>query len=290
MGTEQHLIIVESFRALQDSLYRFAATYYHDKQLNAWLAPPCKPTDARQLAFKAISQLEYTEQQASKATLQQPGIVGASKESLRLIEQINNNKDQFKQVMQTLKKTENKVIIEQLNTLLDAELNKRNLQHKAILRRTGLARLNLKQCYRHIPVLKNKPNKVSWTWAHTKAIKKITVEEATQKLLKKADSPGIRHQLKRLAECPSTESLAIIQEVAPHLRANILTVDNNGNKERKMISAALPIFYPETIDQALPMVSPPGEKHPNSMHRLKRSDQKIAQEVFIPALRAHRYI
>ena len=77
-------------------------------------------------------------------------------------------------------------------------LNKRHPHNYMTLQRNGLSRLHLKQCYRHIPVLKLKPEKSVGPGHIRRAIKRITVTEAKKVLSKKSHLPGITAQLQKL--------------------------------------------------------------------------------------------
>src|SRR5207302_3907658 len=111
------------------------------------------------------------------------------------------------------------------------------------LRKIGLPRLHLKQCYRRIPILPTRPHKVSWTWANTKAITRITVAQAEQLLQKHGQDAGILSQLSKLKSLAPNTPLAIVQELAPHLRANIVLPTSTGASTRIMVKGPVPLFY-----------------------------------------------
>jgi len=282
--------IVECFQTLQQSLYNLAATLYQDSKLPIWLSDSSPSESTRQNVYHIINQLEYTDAQAPRSTVQQPGLVGASNETLAAVQQVNIAKDEFKTTMQLLKNDKKLFLDHVLQQSLDDLLQRRHANSQTGLHRSGLSRLHLKQCYRHIPVLNLAPEKVSWTWAHTRAIKRITIAQAEAALLKKHDLPGIQLQLKKLRDLPRNEPLAIVQQLAPHIRANIVTKLDNGMRQRHMIPGALPIFYPAAINSILPSVGAAGAKVGKNPLRLNRCDQKLDTEVFLPALRAYRYI
>lgn len=289
MQMNESIDVIECFKKLQQSLYQLAPALYHDIKLPLWLNNSKTVKATRQQVYHTLNQIEYTDHQDSRCTIQLPGIVGASNETLQLINFINTLKDDFKVAIQKLKKEKGLFSDKVLQHNLQELLNKRHPYSHATLQQSGLSRLHLKQCYRHIPTLTRKPEKVSWTWAHTRAIKRITVTEAKKVLLKKQHLPGIESQLQKLQNLAANEPLAIVQNLAPHVRANITTKLQDGELKRHMLSAALPIFYPENAKGSLPAVSHPGIKQGKSASRLTRSDQKLCDEVFLPALRAHRY-
>src|SRR5581483_10333946 len=102
-----------------------------------------------------------------------------------------------------------------------------------------------------IPYFMLRPNKVSWTWANTRSIKRISIDDAQQMLLKQTHDAGLERQLKLLQGLDPKEKLAIIQELAPHLRANIVLPSEHENK-RVMVKGPIPIFYLCGDDLTLP--------------------------------------
>jgi len=161
------------------------------------------------------------------------------------------------------------------------------------LHRIGLSRLHLKQCYRLIPYFEKRPDKITWTWANTRSIKRITVLEADALLLKQGEDNRIAWQRQKLAQLSQDEPLAVVQELAPHLRANVVFRDNEkATPTRKMIKGPVPIFYAEhncLQPNLLPCFRPPKEKKAKDKDRLTRNDMKLEPNLFLPAIRAHRY-
>ena len=253
--------------------------------------------------FDIITQIEYHDTQDPKETVIFPGIIGASLSTINQIDQINYSKSKFKEAIQNLKKLKIKnsdpILTKEFNKILDINkldyTNKREENTQITLKRNGLARLNLKQCYRTIKILPVKPKSISWTWANTKAITKITKDEAIAKLQQKGNDYGIQQQIQKVGSLNNAEQLAIVQNLAPNLRANIVYPTNNlKNKietpDRQMIKGHMPIFYPENNNNELPYFKPPKEKNTLNKRANKRSDSKLDPEVFLPAIRVHRYL
>jgi hypothetical protein len=69
------------------------------------------------------------------------------------------------------------------------------------MRRMGAARLNLKQAYRHIPLLDRRPLKIGFTWSKQgRVIQRTSLAVARRLLEQRAESPQILLELQRLAE------------------------------------------------------------------------------------------
>jgi hypothetical protein len=155
------------------------------------------------------------------------------------------------------------------------------------LAREGLNRLHLKQVYRHIPLVVNRPEKVGFSWYTSgRSIKKITKKEAYDLLCRlNTDATHIKIQLERLATLKDSEPLARVQNQAPVLRANLVYTD----KKRKSMNVSLPLMFPSEGKRELPEFNVPMSTPPTSRSRLVRSDNKLEDEPFLPSIRVHRY-
>ncbi len=291
MITELCLEVINSFQELRQAL---DATCEHittlDCDLPAWCQPSAKlhniGNNYRQQTCEFLQQLEYLDSQLPREILISAGIMAGSAETIETLYALNNAKDQFKAAMLQLKAAKISPSHELLAEKFETLLPQRDQQLADKLARMGLARLHLKQCYRRIPILTRRPRKVSWTWANTRAIKKITVQDADKMLAKNAADPGIERQLNLLQGLDPKENLAIVQELAPHLRANIVLHDGS----RVMVKGPVPIFYLTEDNLGLPEYTPPGDKKGKNKDRVIRKDLKINPTPFLPAIRAHRYL
>ncbi len=284
--------VLESFSALQDRLADLQQTLLQDHQLLGWIQETDSNLSGYQLrafAFKQISQLEYLPKQAPREILLCVGFLGANPPTIDALHALNQAKLQFKKAMLTLKAAKVPLHDPYLTETMENILGQRPEQTRLLLKKMGLARLHLKQCYRLIPTLLKAPTKLSWTWANTRAIKRISQEEALQLLKKKGSDLGIQRQMEKVLALPKEEKLAIVQELAPHLRTNLVFGDKASGIERRMIKGSLPVFFPANEMTAMPAFKPPKIKQIKNIHRQSRTDQKLDPEPFLPAIHAHRY-
>lgn len=267
--------VLDTFLVLQSKLQELCDAIIKEPELAAWVQEESQnelfmgAMSAREKAILLFKQLEYQNLQAPREIIVLPGFIGASVSTLDKVTALNNAKEQFKKSMLALK----------------ASVKPTNLANA--MAQMGLARLHLKQCYRKIPVLKSAPQKISWTWAHTKSIKRISIAKANELLLKKGEDLGIQIQLQKLNSLTANEELAIVQELAPHLRANIVLSDENAS--RLMIKGPVPIFYPCLPETPFPAFKVPQQKTLRDESRSIRNDVRLDPTPFLPAIRAHRY-
>jgi hypothetical protein len=293
---ELRLNVYHAYCAIQLSLEKLWPALQSDSQLVAWVQPLdwlapniTESLDARHKAYRIISQLEYLAEQAPREIILGAGFIGASPTTLALVNDLNLKKDQFKQSVLLLKAAHVSWRDPELNAKIEQILTQREATTATTLNKFGLSRLHLKQCYRKLPVLPHAPAKINWTWAHTRSIKKITPIQARQLLDKKgAKDPSVAYQLQKLAYLSPYTDLAIVQELAPHLRANIVYA-NNHEPQRSMIKGPVPIFFPATPETPAPRFKPPSAKCPKNTTRPIRADVKLDPLPFLPAIRAHRY-
>lgn len=267
--------VLDTFLVLQSTLQTLCEAITKESELAAWVQEESQNTlfmgdlTAREKANLLFKQLEYQDQQAPREIIVLPGFIGASKATLDKVLAVNEAKDQFKKSMLALKASAKPTSLAQT------------------MAQMGMARLHLKQCYRKIPILACAPQKISWTWAHTKSIKRISVAKASELLSKKGEDLGIQIQLQKLHSLAANEELAIVQELAPHLRANIVLSDENTS--RLMIKGPVPIFFPCSHETPFPAFKVPLKKTLRDEKRSIRNDVRLDPTPFLPAIRAHRY-
>lgn len=283
--------VLESFDDLQEALKIVNQQLIKDAHRVAWMQPLPYPElhdpSPHQSALNVIQQLQYQAGQEGREILLGVGLFAVSEATYAALEKVNACKSAFKYAILTLKAQDIKTTDEWLSLEFEALLHKtRNENTQATLKRTGLSRLHLKQCYRQIPLLTRRPEKVSWSWANTRAIKKISKPDAITLLKKRGSDQGIEQQIARIEAMPVKEQLAIVQDLSPHLRTNIVMNTEEGVK-RFMLKGSLPLFYVDD-GQPLPECCPPQAQKRSS--RAQRSDVKLDPNPFAPAIRAHRYL
>jgi hypothetical protein len=295
LESELRIDVLNSFLNLEKSLIKLSAAVLDDSNLIGWLeSAPLQPTTPEQIilrkrALAAIQQLEYHEEQAPKEILVLAGFLGASPETLNVVSELNNRKKAFKQSVLKLKYAKISLKCPYLQNLFEETLHKRSQFTQNTLKRFGLSRLHLKQCYRSLPILSSAPHTISWTWANTRSIKKISQDQAINRLESLGSDEAIRSQINKLGYLAPSEQLAIVQELAPHLRANIRFINKNMEENRIMIKGPVPIFFPADQKTPWPLFKEPKEKTGKNKKRQIRADIKLEAEAYLPAIHAYRY-
>jgi hypothetical protein len=280
--------LLESFTNLLSVVSEFCTAVRHDGRQPAWVSRTEQEiqnqVDMRSKAVQLYQALWYEDGQDGRETLTCPGIVGASPNVMAAAATCNAAKDNFKAAVLALKslhKTD-------ANSLM-TELYRRDEAVAAVMKRMGAARLNLKQAYRHIPLLDKRPLKIGFTWSKQgRTIQRTSVAEAWRLLNRRRETPQRQMERQRLSSIPDSEVLARVRSVCPHLRANIVLANSNGGVKRRLMQAPLPLLIPLSPGEKLPEFVPiPPE--PQGGLRLQRSDIRIEDEVFLPSLHAYRY-
>lgn len=283
------LTLLERFEALIGCLDTFCTAVRQDTALSSWVSRTeielATNLDMRLKAIQLYRALWYEDGKDGRETLTCPGIVGASPETLIAAHACNAAKDDFKQAVLALK-TLGRI---EANAAM-TDLHHRQEPVAAAMRRMGAARLNLKQAYRHLPLLEQWPLKIGFTWSKQgRVIQRTSVTAARRLLEQRVETPQIRLELQRLTEVPVDEMLARVRGVCPHLRANIVFADHQGTGvRRRLMQVPLPVLIPLRHDERLPEFVPVAPE-PVASPRLRRADVRIEDEPFLPSIRIHRY-
>lgn len=281
--------LLENFEALLAHLDEFCMAVRHDAGLLAWVArTDAEPSGNLNMRLKAIQlyrALWYEDGQDGRETLTCPGIVGASPSAMAAAHACNAAKDAFKAAVLALKSLTRAEVATAM-----AELHHRQEAVAFAMRRMGAARLNLKQAYRHIPLLDRRPLKIGFTWSKQgRVIQRTTVAGARRLLEQRMETPEIHQELQRLAEIPDNEMLARVRSVCPHLRANIVFAGPEGSGVlRRLMQTPLPILIPLQQGEPLPEFVPTAPDLLTNP-RLRRADVRIEDAPLLPAIRVHRY-
>ncbi len=283
------ITLLESFENLLTSLNNFCTAVRHDTTLPVWVsctdAELLNNLDMRLKAIELYRALWYEDHQDGRETLTCPGIVGASPDTMTSAHACNAAKDHFKTAVLALKSLVRAEVAAAM-----ADLYRRQETVASAMRRMGASRLNLKQAYRHIPLLDQRPLKVGFTWSKQgRVIQRTGVAEARRLLEQRIETPQILQELQRLAGIPDDEMLARIRSVCPHLRANIVFAAPEGSGVlRRLMQTPLPILIPLQRGEPLPEFVPTAPDLLTNP-RLRRADVRIEDESFLPTIRIHRY-
>lgn len=281
--------LLASFETLLSCLDDCCVSIRRDGALAAWVSrTETELTDGLDMRFKAIQlyrALWYEETQDGRETLTCPGIVGASLETLAAAHACNAAKDRFKVAVLALKALDRF----EANAVM-TDLHRRQEALVIAMRRMGAARLNLKQAYRHVTLLDQRPFKIGFTWSKQgRVIQRTRVAAARRMLEQRTETPQIRLELQRLTEIRNDEILARVRSVCPHLRANIVfAADESSGVRRRLMQAPLPILVPLQRGENLPEFVPVAPEPPVTP-RLRRADVRIEDEPLLPSVRIHRY-
>lgn len=289
--------LISAFDHVVDSLSEFNQKLIHYSP-NAWVAlsheEKMQTHNQLEPLTKARSfyqDIWYKDQQDGRETRSCYGLVMANESLLEAARTCNQAKDAFKTLVQTIQKTDKDLWLAQ-----KAQLNQRHQNLRQQLYYTGLGRVHLKQLYRHIPILASRPEKIGFTWySNGRSIKKLTLSQAQDKLLAIGEEKQhIQQQLQKLNSLAENEVLAQIQNQVPVVRANLVfkQLNDKGHSEtfRKAMNVSLPLLVPEEGNPLLPAFNQIDDQPPAARTRIARSDFKINEEVFLPSLRAHRYL
>ncbi|WP_447929073.1 DNA replication terminus site-binding protein [Vreelandella sp. EE27] len=234
----------------------------------------------------ALMDMWHVQGQDGRETRNYIAVIAAGDDLLEAIDEVNQAKSAISELIRRIKALSPSALSEARQRLPE-----RHPHVDDVLRQSGMARLHLKQCWRHIPIAPAPVSRVRLAWYTSgRSIKKLSVQEAEKKLLQlDTDAPHIRIQLQKLAGIPSGETLARVQAQAPLMRANLFfTEPLQDGHTRLAHNIAMPLIVP--AQQArLPHIKAPSPQVPEQRTRAKRRDEKLESEAFLPSLRVYRY-
>ncbi|MDW5376926.1 DNA replication terminus site-binding protein [Halomonas sp. HP20-15] len=235
---------------------------------------------------RALFDFWYQDGQDGRTTRSYVALIAADETLLEAVADVNRAKAEFAALLAQIRE-QAAALVPEIKAVLP-------FRHPALhdhLRGQGLARLHLKQCWRHIPVADAPLSRVRLAWYTSgRSIKRLTVREAEQKLLAlDSEAAHVRIQLKHLAGIPDGEPLAQVQRQAPVMRANLFFQEPLADgRERRAMNLPLPLFIPAPEGQ-LPHHNTPLPRPPAGRTRARRSDERLEDEIFLPSLRVYRY-
>jgi len=301
--------LLQAFSQLTDTLSQLEQRL-QDEQPGIFMTLPSEQADSPlQQAQWSVKDIWYRDNEDGRATRSYPGFIAASPALLNQVNAVNKQKTVFGDLVKAMKSQDRKGWLESQEQLLE-----QGKQLREGLQFSGLSRLHLKQSSRRFAVLEHTPAKIGFSWYnHGKSIKKVSVKTARKQLQQlDTSSDHILWQLDKLNSMKDQDVLAQVQELAPVVRANIVTytapqanaishtiaaenhpsgqeVLRKATIERKSMNCSLPIFFPLKKNSSLPETNQLPAQPPAQRTRLRRSDQQLESEVFLPSLRIYRY-
>lgn len=235
-------------------------------------------------ACDILTDVWYRDGQDGRETRSRHGFILADTLLQQQVVAINGSKDALRHAINDYQR-QNPNADDDIRQLL----GQRHSEFRAQLTVSGLARLHLKQCYRHIPLLDNKPEKIGFSWyVNGRSIKQISVAEIREKLMSfGSEKAHITIQLGLLNDYRAHDIMAQVQTLAPIVRANLVFIQAN-QKTKKAMNVSLPLFIASS-DSVMPPFNEITAEPPIGRSRQARNDQRLEEKPFIPSLRIYRY-
>ncbi len=286
-----HTRLHDAYDQLTDALLALHQGLKQDQQAgySAWvpLAPlelTARITPIDQ-ACELYLALFFFDGQDSHETISRHGLISASTKTLSKALLVNQAKTQFKNCISAIKEN-----FPQLFKNIPHEFAERHPAIRMALRGQSLNRLHLKQCYRHIPVFTQRPIRVGFTWSmDNRSITRVSVTEAEQRLLKLGEEKEhVQTQLNKLysLDGQNSQGLRKVQLLPPCVKAN-LVFDDQGEISRKILSCPMPILIPGYPHEPLPDYKALSIEPPKERTRVKRLDNKLSTEAFLPSINVY---
>lgn len=224
-----------------------------------------------------------------------PAVVIANQPVLDHVKAINNTKDDLKKAITSIKKRHRSLTDDDIATHIDFDrdgLNRANEAVKQTMHKAGVARLCVKQAYRHIPVHDEPLLKAKYYFAPKRPSRKRTVSDQITLFRTKQQrgdtSPELAVAIEILHTLPMDLVISERQAVTHIITANI-KIGNDAKAGRWVQSTAvMPIFFGEVkgelndaVDFSRLNIPPSAEPQPAKRKTV------WAESPFIPHYRLH---
>ncbi len=277
------LQLIEALSQLEQNLDDLVNLIYQE-QAPLWVWDPEKKLDTeakqRQHLCQIIAQLNYQDGQDKSKTLLCPALLLASENTGDKIEQVNQAKDELKQVFLAMEG----------QTTFDKK--KRIPLATKVLQDSGRARFHKRQAYRHLQKVAPWPDKIGFSWGHTRRVSRISVDRAWGRLARLGEKvTNLEVQKQRLSKIPPNEALAYINYSQTKPCANLVWEKKGEGACNlvKQIQASLPLFIISTGQTELPDFRPLALDS-QAVPRQQRQDRKLESQPLLPSLNIYRYL
>ncbi|EDP45851.1 DNA replication terminus site-binding protein [Rickettsiella grylli] len=220
----------------------------------------------------ALGNFGPTPELSPQETFKCPGVVAATEETLMLINQVNQSKQAFKQLLKACHQALGQDVTKFVRT---------TLAH------AGYPGVKLKQVFRHIMFINYHPRRIAWTKGKHTTSKHLS-KKASEKLLDKAGKGlHIDIQKAKLSHLPQQTKLIKHRAIKPGWVVNIGAFKKEDNcSVYEDIRTALPFFY--LHDQQLPNPIVCFSKSASETRKM-RVDKRIESVAFLPSISVYRY-
>ena len=273
---EYHEAVLSTFKAFLAALDKLCL-HIHDELTGypVWIDNGKDEfIDSRDKVIYVLKHITPSMHLSPQETFSCPGAVGASNETVDLIDRVNYAKDTFKLAVQSYITSANG------NPTKPA---------RQILASAGYGGIKLLQVYRHLPYIKFHPRRIAWTKSKKGGHVIINPTQAKEKLLKAGQGEHIDTQLAKLSLLRSpNDKLVIYRQLKTCWGINVATFkDEDGHSiTHRIREESLPLFY--CHDKTLPIPIVCFSKKTNRNVEV-RSDKQLENLPFLKSIHAHRY-
>lgn len=219
----------------------------------------------------ALGNFEPTPGLSPQETFKCPGVVAGTKETLALIDKVNQAKNAFKEIVHTWQQT-----MRQDSTKFVRD----SLAH------AGYPGVKLKQVFRHIIYINYHPRRIAWTKGKHTTSKQLSKQDSEKLLDKAGQGLHIEIQKVKLSGLSHQTTLIKHRAIKPCWIVNIGSFKKNNCSAYEDIRTALPLFYLHHQELPPPIVC---FAKPRVQNRKVRNDKEIESVAFLPSISVYRY-
>lgn len=219
----------------------------------------------------ALGNFGPTQGLSPQETFKCPGVVASTRQTLVLLDKVNQIKSAFKELVHTCQQAAQQDITKFV---------------RDTLARAGYPGIKLKQVFRHIMYIDYHPRRIAWTKGKHTTSKQVS-KQVSEKLLDKVGQ-GLHIEIQKaklIALHPQTK-LIKHRAIKAGWVVNIGAFKENNCSAYEDIRTALPLFYLHDHTLPNPIVC---FAKPRLQNRKVRMDKQIESSPFLPSISVYRY-
>lgn len=271
-------LLIKAFEKVEESLKRLCL-HIHDELSDypCWIDDGVgQLIDDRDKVIYALRHFKPTEGLQPQQTFACVGALGCTKDTLALIDFVNEAKDEFQLSAKCY------LAAHAIEQEKDTSIIRR------LLALNGYPGIKLKQVYRHIKYLEFHPRRISFCQTLHSLHRSVNRQEAQKALQKIGQGLHIEVQLSKLELLDNKDRLIIHRDIHKIWTANHATFkDEAGQSTFGKMRTSLPIFYVHNKQLPWPIVT--FSKKITKHQQTPRADKKIEENPFLSSIKAYRY-
>ena len=280
--------LIETLKQLSTALNEFSSELSSlPSSFPAWVLGADESVIARQLAGSCFRSIEYVDGQEGNESQTLAGALAVTPDLIEKAGQVNQLKLHLRSVIKSMGRLKTTVVDPFTGEKVE------ELLVSATLKKSGFPQLHKQQAYRLIPIVPVLPESISFCWARTRKVSRLSRDKAVQ-YLNKSSFAGLE-EIELVRAMPESIHLALVDEPRVHVRTNLtyfVVPEALQSRCKKQLQSSMPLIYPlewSQVQPKLPRLSKLTPEPSEDPMRMGRRSDKLEDEPLFPGMGLFRY-